>query len=143
MTAQDDRPHPPPWGNALERRQPLTCRNNPHGGLDLLVLLDGRVTSFAGLVALRYVPDKLLLQPDSYNDYLNLLAYQGLSAVEDFAVTVLQDVNNEVVPRWAQVLIVEDANPTDSGPGCGHRVLVEDRQPSWDNPALLSRLLHS
>ena len=51
---------------------------------------------------------------------------------------ILDDVNNEVVPRWVQVTVTA---PGDRAAGVdGHGVMLEDRQPRWDNPALLSRL---
>ncbi len=127
----------------IERRRALTCRNNPHSGLDFLVSLEGRLTSPAGRVALRYVPDRLILEPAAFHDYLALLAGREGPNAEDVAVAVLQDINNEVVPRWAQVRVAEESGSGDRNDGNGHRVLVEDRQPNWDNPALLSRLSDS
>ena len=50
-------------------------------------------------------------------------------------MTMLDDVNNELIPRWAQVELT--AGPGDAG-DC-HGVIIEDRQPGWDNPALLAR----
>jgi hypothetical protein len=38
-----------------------------------------------------------------------------------------------LVPRWAEVT-VERVLPTP------HRVVVEDRQPNWDNPHLFARM---
>ena len=58
--------------------------------------------------------------------------------LEAVAVAVLDDVNNEVVPRWVQVAVsYENA---DAGERERHAVLIEDRQPGWDNPSLLARL---
>ncbi|MCH8835488.1 MAG: hypothetical protein IH925_06035, partial [Proteobacteria bacterium] len=51
---------------------------------------------------------------------------------------ILDDINNEVVARWVQVAL---SVPNGALPGVGnHGVMLEDRQPKWDNAALLSRL---
>ena len=49
---------------------------------------------------------------------------------------VLEDLSSELVPRCVQVLVRHD------GPGGAHRgeILVEDRQPEWDNSPLLAGL---
>ena len=51
---------------------------------------------------------------------------------------ILDDINNEVVARWVQIT-VSSPDPTDSALEF-HGIVLEDRQPKWDNPALLSRL---
>jgi len=37
------------------------------------------------------------------------------------------------VPRWVQIVAARTG-------GTDHQVIIEDRQPKWDNPALLARL---
>ncbi|MEE8393877.1 MAG: hypothetical protein V3R66_05985, partial [Rhodospirillales bacterium] len=54
--------------------------------------------------------------------------------MEKVAVMVLNDINNEVVARWTQVSVAASKDKA------SHNVMVEDRQPHWDNPDLLSRL---
>ena len=44
---------------------------------------------------------------------------------------VLDDLNSELVPRWIQVLVLTHEEG---------EVLVEDRQPDWDNASLLAGL---
>jgi 7-cyano-7-deazaguanine reductase len=46
---------------------------------------------------------------------------------------VLDDLNNELVPRWVELTVERDAP-------LPHRVVIEDRQPNWDNPQLMARL---
>jgi 7-cyano-7-deazaguanine reductase len=62
----------------------------------------------------------------------------GFASLEALATAVLDDINNEVVARWVQVVI---SAPAPDEPGVdGHSVMLEDRQPKWENDSLLSRL---
>ncbi|MCP5369029.1 MAG: hypothetical protein H6907_12795 [Hyphomicrobiales bacterium] len=115
------------------RRAALVTRPNPDRRHDYLVTLRGSLGTGAGL-RLRYVPDKLVIEAPSLNAYLLRLADMDWKGLEHLAVCVLEDVNNETVARWIQVEVT-------MGDGlAGHSVLLEDRQPKWDNPALLARL---
>jgi 7-cyano-7-deazaguanine reductase len=110
--------------------------------LDYVVSLNGRVAHAAYAaplaIVLRYVPDKWTLDPASFARYLAALAGADLASIEAVGVAILEDVNNEVVPRWIQVAATTGGGGGEAAEGLG--VLVEDRQPKWDNPALLSRL---
>ena len=54
------------------------------------------------------------------------------------ATPVPGDFTNRLVGRWARVVATA---PEEAYPGVGaHEVMVEERQPGWDNEALLSRL---
>ncbi len=119
-----------------ERRHPLTPRDNPTARLDYLVELSGRTG--AGTVTVRYVPDRWVLDSTSFHNYLEKLENSGTDSPEAIGVAVLDDFNNELVPRWLQVTV--SGEPADAQRGAEHRVLLEDRQPNWDNPPLLSRL---
>ena len=113
------------------RRDALTCTATPDARHDYLVELAGEPMPGTRLTV-RYVPDRLVAQPQGFLAYLG-----GLSAVagglEALALAVLDDLNNELVPRWVEVTAERTAP-------LPHRVVVEDRQPSWDNPALLARM---
>ena len=85
---------------------------------------------------LYYVPDKYVLNPISFEHYLMALDQTDWQNLETLALAILDDINNEVVPRWVQILI----QSTNDKSGNGHRVLVQDRQPNWDNAPLLDRL---
>lgn len=115
------------------RRQALQCRANPNAGLDYLVTIEDGAGGSGWTVTLRYVPDRLLLDIASVRGYFALLGALECAGPEPLALTILEDINNEAVPRWVQVSCTAAGAP-------GHRVLVEDRQPSWDNPDLLARL---
>ncbi|MDX9862841.1 MAG: hypothetical protein RBS99_18180 [Rhodospirillales bacterium] len=107
-------------------------------GLDYVVSLGGGISHptypVPLSILLRYVPDRWIVQPPSFEAYLAALADSPLASVEAVGVAILEDVSNEVVPRWLQVLVSAESDDPQ------YTVLLEDRQPKWDNPALLSRL---
>lgn len=124
------------------RRAPLATAASPGSSrLDYVVSLTGRVAHAAYpaplAIVLRYVPDRWTLDPASFARYLDALDDAGLATLEAVGVAILEDVNNEVVPRWIQVAA---ATGDEDEPAGRLGVLLEDRQPKWDNPALLSRL---
>tara|TARA_Y100000813_G_scaffold185391_1_gene157229 strand:- start:1036 stop:1419 length:384 start_codon:yes stop_codon:yes gene_type:complete len=120
-----------------QRRAVLAPDPNPDRNLDLVSTLSGRLAALGASVdvALRYVPDALVLRPGAFAAYLTTLENADWPSHENLAATILQDVSNELVPRWVQIAtqMGDPGRPE-------HRVLVEDRQPHWDNPALLNHL---
>lgn len=126
----------------LERRGLLTSSPNPDKRLDYIITLVGHLPNSQGQsrrhITLRYVPDRDVLDAKAFGAYLEALSDMPWPTPEDLAVTVISDVNNEVVARWVQVaLSVPELHhhAVDT-----HAVVLEDRQPGWDNPSLLSRL---
>ena len=128
--------------DAKERRGLLATQSNPDASLDYVSALEGHIAP-AGraqrtTVGVRYVPDKLIIDPAAFGRYLGALGTLPWESLEKVAVTILDDINNEVVARWVQVAL---SVPNGALPGVGnHGVMLEDRQPKWDNAALLSRL---
>ena len=124
----------------LDRRAHLTVVDNPDNRLDYVVTLAGEMRSEDSLsgfeVELRYIPDRLILEPQSFAAYLSLVASLSLESLERIAATVLDDINNEVVARWVQIAVTRQ--PTDGV--ATHSVFLEDRQPNWRNPDILARL---
>jgi 7-cyano-7-deazaguanine reductase len=115
----------------LSRRDLLKTRPDPAARQDYLVTFEGRVAGVMGAtVELRFVPDRLLLDPVSFQAYLDAVGGFAWGSLESLGAAMQDDLRNELVPRWL-LLSVE---------GQGHRVLFEDRQPKWDNPRLLARL---
>ena len=103
--------------------------------VDFISVLESDPHAAAPGLTIKYVPDKLILTSQSFDDYTAAFRSVTFDSLEDFAITVLSDINNEVVPRWCQIVIWRRAE------GSAYRcVVVEDRQPNWDNPALLSRI---
>jgi len=126
------------------RRAALSLTDNPLPELDYVVTLDARISGLvvnteeggdAGLM-IRYVPDGLIMEKSSLSTYLDIVDDADWTSLEEVAVVILDDLNNELVPRWVHVGVtgMQDHN------GGQHNVIVEDRQPNWDNPGLLSRL---
>jgi len=108
---------------------------NPGLPLDYLTMLDGTAAALKARIAIRYIPDKDIVTPRSFHRYLDALRDDDSQALENLAIAILDDFNNEIVPRWVQIRVTRH--------GAGepdHQVLIEDRQPKWDNPALLARL---
>jgi 7-cyano-7-deazaguanine reductase len=120
----------------LARRAHLITDINPETATDYLVTLHGDAVTADASVRLFYVPDKYVLQPDGFSDYLSTLSQHAWENLESLALAILDDINNEVVPRWVQIVVQRSNEQAEHG----HRVLVEDRQPNWDNPPLLDRL---
>ena len=59
----------------------------------------------------------------------------SIKALEDLEKELIEyDLNNELIPRWVQVTVLG------TSADMAHRVTLEDRQPRWDNAALLSRM---
>ena len=122
-----------------ERRAHLAITARPGGGrLDYVISLDGEVeTAAAGAplaVTLRYVPDKWVVDPTSFARYLAAVAAGAWPSLEMLAAVISDDLVDALIPRWSQLAVTsEDA-------GLGHAILLEDRQPQWDNPVLLGRL---
>ncbi|CAK0741762.1 conserved hypothetical protein [uncultured Gammaproteobacteria bacterium] len=111
----------------------LASAANPDCRHDYLVRLNGTTGAQPMRVTVRYVPDRVIVVAGALTRYCELLdkAFASEEAVpEVLAITVLDDFNNQLVPRWVEITVT----------GHGHRVVIEDRQPNWDNPVLLARL---
>jgi 7-cyano-7-deazaguanine reductase len=110
-------------------RERLRCSRNPGPRHDYIVDLSAAIPDGTRLW-IRYVPDREVLDPASVHAYSGGLP---TLALEEQALAVLDDLLNELVPRWIEVR-AERADPLP------HRVTVEDSQPAWQNPSLLARL---
>lgn len=127
--------------NTTERRSLLSTGANPDSRVDYVARLGGHADIADGTgrleVDLRYVPDKAILAPEALGRYLGALGAGTWSSVEEIATAVLDDINNEVVPRWVRVTVVrgDKVHPAIDH----HSVTLEDRQPKWDNPAIVAR----
>lgn len=125
MSASASVPDPGP------RRALLRFAANPDPALDYMVTVTASLPDGSG-VELRFVPDQQLLDTACLPEYLAALP---AVAPEPAAAALLGDLANELLPRWLRVTV------TSAGPaGIRHVVVMEERQPRWDNPALLGRL---
>ncbi len=126
--------------NVARRRHAIHTDENLREDIDYVV---ERRESVAGVsvadgfegkleVALRYVPDRFVLQTaGGLDDYLTELANETWRGDEILALAVLDDLNNELVPRWIGLRL--EFSPRQI-------IYLEDRQPNWANSDLLSRL---
>ena len=110
----------------------LKTTPNPNPKLDYVTELRKQFSSTLR-VTLTYVPDKLLLRPEAFTAYLDAALPTLAEPYESFAHVFLEDVNNEVVPRWLRIEIISETIPT------RHIVLI-DSQPKWNNAPLLASL---
>lgn len=121
-------------GDDTERPESLfTGRSNPRSSLDYIVVLAGVLDSAHLAIRLRYIPDKLLVDGASFSAYLAFLDSADPASPELVAFALLDEMNNEIVPRWLQIAV-------SSGGSEGETVIIEDRQPNWENPGILDRL---
>ena len=110
---------------------PARRRGDP---IDYLIAYEAPLGGDGSLLRLTYVPGKLILAAHALPAYLDAL--NAALPPEALAHVVLDDLNDELVPRWVQIVI--ERPPT--GPAAlGLRVLVEDREPHWDDAALMRR----
>ena len=126
--------------NAPQARRLLSTAANPDTHTDYVVGIEAETPPLPGLggvrVALRYVPDKLILGPVCLEGYLSALACPQWTTLEGLALALREDLNDALVPRWLELSI----HPLEALSAVHHGVLVEDRQPHWHNPTLLARL---
>ena len=84
-----------------------------------------------------YVPGRLLLKLPDFAQYLTLLSAEEDEPLQALAHKILDDLNNELVARWVQVRLEQkDAD----NPVFRERVMAEDQEPRWSNPALMARI---
>ena len=121
----------------LVRRALLAAAPNPGEHHEYMVMLEGPLALADQPVeaALSYVADRRVLSMDAFGSYLDAVVTAAWPTLEAVAEAMLADMNNELVPRWVQIRLV--AGPGERGEY--HSVIIEDRQPGWDNPALLAR----
>lgn len=118
-----------------QRRGRLEVLPNPAERLNYQVSLragaDGADPDGApfALILVDYVPDRVLLDPSAFAAYVAGLSTQSWDGLEALGVTVLDDLNNELVPRWVRVTV--RAARTARAPTLRHGVVLEDWQPSW------------
>ncbi|MBB4285128.1 hypothetical protein [Roseospira goensis] len=126
------------------RRAALAVRANPGERRDYTVTLSQPLPIFSGparglQVTVDYVPDRHVLDPDSLTRYLAGLDRWIWSGLEALGLAILDDLNNELVPRWLRVTVSASATGPleglDTGRPRRQTVTLEDRQPHW-SPAV-------
>lgn len=124
-----------------QRRGLLDAQPNPEQKIDyvseLTAALPGPTKTRPLSLRIRYIPDRLVLEPQKLETYLDHVAGGEWETLEAFTSLVLNDLSNELVARWVEV---RTSVPQGGDRLTDHVILMQDRQPGWDNPGLLSRL---
>ena len=87
-------------------------------------------------VAVHYVPDRLILDDGSINEYFNYYQENMPKQIEELGINLLGDFNNELVPRWIKLfLTVQNTNKEQI-----KELSFFDSQPNFENYNLLSSI---
>ncbi|MEQ9491086.1 MAG: hypothetical protein RIM72_19070 [Alphaproteobacteria bacterium] len=123
-------------GTRVARQERILTIPLPDAKVEFLCNLDGNVDAVGASLRLSYIPYKSVLDGDGFAAYLKDLPApdDAPSAMETVAAVILDDLNNELVPRWLQLVLTRQRQD-----GTVQRVLVEDKQPRWDNKTLIGR----
>jgi len=116
----------------------LSSSSNPYRNKTYTVSVtqEVRLNQQAYLFGLRYVPDKLLLNHEGLATYLKQKFAGEATKAEILAHDILEDITNHIIPKWIEINLVNEENTH----GQNIWVTIEDRQPDWQNDALLKRL---
>ena len=125
-----------------QRRNLIQTEPNPGTRIDYVVTLQSNLTGakdvFPARLTLRYVPDRLILKTSNLAEYYAEIASIEFENFEAAAVLLMDDFNNELVPRWISLRLHKQT--ADNDQVFHHETALEDRQPKWGNPRLLDRL---
>jgi 7-cyano-7-deazaguanine reductase len=105
----------------------VTVLRNPAPHHDYLIEWAGEAPGGNGL-KVRYVPDRDVITRQGWLELLDALPAENAEAV---AITLLGKLDDMLLARWIEVSVFTEN---------GHRVVIEDRQPGWQNAVFLSRL---
>ena len=122
----------------LTRRQLLITQPNPDASIDYLVSLGGQINrseSKSITIQIYYVPDQVILDETSLSTYLKSIGAEVFPSSEHAGIMVLNDFNNELIPRWLQITLSQPFNI--DGYAQIHEIRYQDRQPNWRNSPLL------
>ncbi len=119
-------------------RDILSSSPNPHRHKNYVVAITQEITinQQAYLFGLRYIPDKILLNHQGLAGYLEQILTNAPAEPEILAHNILEDVSNEIIPKWIEINLLQEENKS----GQNILIIIEDRQPHWENDRLLNRL---
>lgn len=126
----------------FDTRNPVPARDNPRASRDyvisiqrtLPVILDGFDRPHPLTINIGYVPDRLICDTKHVDAYFDILTARMWCGIEELANAIADDFSNELIPRWTRVILSLQID------GAIHSAHVEDKQPLWENAALLQRL---
>lgn len=119
--------------DSFTRRGLIQLLSMPQPRHDAVVVMSAPVAH--GTVRLRYVPDRYLIDPETFATYLESLPLTLQDHVLVWAQMILEDVNDQVIPCWLEVKLdrAVDMKPVE-------QAIIEDKQPRWQDPGILGRL---
>jgi len=120
------------------RRDLLGCQSNPEEKQEYLVSFSGDLrlsNDQLFQVRLTYVPDLFVLDATTFQPYLDIVGRVDDSTPERSGKLILEDINNQLVPRWIRVTIFGRLDQSDMHT---YRCLFQDHQPNWQNSSLIS-----
>ena len=103
---------------------------NPLPHLDYLIELNCNHQYADKIILIRYVPDKDVVTQKTFDDYCRFLNSQDQTP-EILTREILNDFNDQILPRFIQINV---------GTKKGEQIILEDRQPGWENLNFLRRL---
>ena len=112
----------------VARQEAIRIATAPPSRPEILLRTEG-VFPPSHKIRIRYVPDRYLLPEGAFDEYLGTVPKESWVDVHEAAFVILDDLNNQLVPKWIQVAVETRADAA----------LIEDRQPQWQNAPLLSR----
>lgn len=128
--------------NSFPQRNFLATAANPAQRLDYVITITRKLSlkpaPKGAHLKIRYIPDLLILDQKAIPDYLQAIEAIEWDSLESLAQSLLDDLCNELVARWIEISLTETFG--DASHAHDYCVVMEDRQPNWSNPQLLSRL---
>ena len=132
-----------------ESKSYLRVKENPSKKYDYVINLKQtlvkKIDGEKFLIDLHYIPDRYILEAGSYKNYLGGIFEQlkesldETSVLEEISLNVIDDLCNELVPFWIRVNVSFIGEDKVTGSRF-HNVTIEDRQPQWNNEALLAKI---
>jgi hypothetical protein len=88
------------------------------------------------LLRLRYMPEKWAITPAHLKRYLAACEKEKPPSLEILGDMLVSDLHNELIPFFLEIELSYEAG------GTRHRLLRQERQPDWEDDAILNRLSH-
>lgn len=121
----------------LDRRELLITQPNPDMTIDYIASIESQINQPRDDIItfkMSYVPDQQILKKSSLISYFEAIGQETFPSLEFTGILLLNDICNELVPRWLMITLSHDTN----GDYQRHEIRLQDRQPNWNNPQLLS-----
>ena len=121
----------------IKSRDHLSTSQNPYRHKEYSISLSQKISRHGQeyQIHLCYVPDKLLLCPESWAGYLDFAFVNTPDSPETLAHDILEDIMDQIIPRWVKINLHQNENKF----GQTVQIKVEDFQPGWKNDRLLQR----